>query len=114
MTIASKTDLLGFRFIRAGSVFADIATKSSIDTSDISSFVRNGNTFFGVSNETTPSWPNIVSYSRNGNVFNDVTAKSTINASEFDVVRNGSPFWVEYIAPPPPTGYIASQFFMVF
>jgi len=112
MTIASKTDLLTFKYVRCGASFVNVTTKPTIDTSGISGYVRNGNTFFGVGNITTPMIPYIREYVRNGNLFNEITAKSTINASEFDYSRMGRPYWVKYT--PPVTGFDATRFFMMF
>lgn len=159
MTIASKTILVNFRKVRAGAPYVDVATKSSIDLSDISGYVRAGNTFFGVGNTTTETFPSEVINVRNGSqyietttkstidssygqgkvrfgipfvapfagtssfvssaqpvragqVFKDITAKSSINASEFDVVRRGSPFWVAYAGPPP--AFDTTRFFLMF
>ena len=109
MTIASKTRLLGFRFTRAGSVFAEVSTRSNFNASEAQRF---GAPFYGVGNEETISYPSIKMPTRFGLPFRDTTAKATINASEFDFSRRGAPFWAPFTGGAP--AYNATQFFIMF
>lgn len=100
MTISSKTALLDFQFVRAGSVFANVTARTDIVTSDISTFVQAGNTYFGVSDEVAITYTILPRPVRLGNIFNNVAANSNINASEFDFVSQGRTYWTNFTGTP--------------
>lgn len=110
MTV-SKTVLLQQRFSRMGTLFINVTGNSSIPTSD--EFVSMGQPFSGAASEITPPvYPVIAFNISNGAPFKDTVGNVYVNASEFDYVRLGRPY---YGAPQTagPT-YNTAQFFMVF
>lgn len=94
MTIASKTRLLGFQFLRAGIPFIEVSTRADLDASESQ---RAGAPFFGVGNTETLTNPSSTFYARFGSPFNEVTANSAIDAS-FGTgrLRVGQPFVVKF------------------
>lgn len=114
MTVASKTDLLTLHYVRLGQPFITVTGNSSIQSNGIGFFTYLGNNFYGVSNTTTPVYPSVTGFTnvRLGQPFKDTIGNSSINASEFDYVRLGAPYYVPFTAPGPT--YNTTQFFMVF
>ena len=100
MTIASKTVLLDFGYIRAGGVFADVTTKPSVDSTEFD-FYRMGAPFVGVGNTTSPVYPNIRFPVREGRPFRDTATRSDINTLlGAGKVNAGAPFVAPFTGTP--------------
>lgn len=98
--------------VRNGLVYEDVPAKASVDATYGQGRVRLGASFVAEYTGTSV-FPLVEVYPvRNGNSFNDTVAKPTINASEFDIVRFGMPFWVKYTGAPAP--FNTTRFFLLF
>ena len=95
--------------VRRGAPYNEVTTKATYDASFGQGRTRQGVPFV-VRFAGTSIYPAMQRVPiRRGAPYSEVVAKSTINASEFDVTRQGAPFWVA-------TGYRYNQpqFFIMF
>lgn len=94
MTIASKTRLLSFQYIRAGAPFVEVSTRSDFDATEAQ---RLGAPFYGVGNEETLTLPSLPFFTRQGAPHQEVTTRPDVDASYGKGwLRSGAPYVVRF------------------
>lgn len=114
MSLISKTLLLGMGLYRRGTPFANVNSKTSIDSTNFN-WSKQGFPYYGVGVEESVSYSFEPLYYRRGFPFLNETGNASIDASSFNYSKTGFPYYVYFGGEPPePPSYLAYQFMVMF